>query len=241
MCYRFGILLCLCMISLTHARENPFVASQEPSGKTTQLLLKKNEFNSTKLTLPSSARVLKSVSVVFQNLDGSINEEVVGIDQDVDWHYPLVLSIQKPLLQEVPLSPAPAISTPKAPDKNSSKTLSVNVPPTYVQETTLKPAGRMTLDTGISIEVIDAYRIRIYTPHTKLRDFMVTAPYKIAIDFEKKGQNPFATKSTKIAKPPFISAMLGNHDGFYRIAITLDGHYRYDVVRTEDGYMVNLK
>lgn len=40
----------------------------------------------------AGARILKSASITFQNIDGSISEDIIAGDQNVDWHYPLVLS-----------------------------------------------------------------------------------------------------------------------------------------------------
>ena len=42
-------------------------------------------------------------------------------------------------------------------------------------------------------------------------------------------------------KASFVSATLGTHDGFYRIAILLDGHYRYDLQPFNGGYIIKLK
>jgi hypothetical protein len=41
--------------------------------------------------------------------------------------------------------------------------------------------------------------------------------------------------------PPFVLATMGDHDGFYRIAILLDGQYRYDIAKITEGYKINLK
>ena len=65
---RFAIgLLPLFCLSLLYARENPFSLALDPldAGKTTQIQEERVEFNSTKITLPSSARILKSASVTF--------------------------------------------------------------------------------------------------------------------------------------------------------------------------------
>lgn len=38
---------------------------------------------------------LKSVTLTFQNLDGSIGEDVVGVEQNVDWHKPIVVEYKE--------------------------------------------------------------------------------------------------------------------------------------------------
>ena len=72
-----------------------------------------------------------------------------------------------------------------------------------------------------------------------MRDFLITDPYKVVIDFKKESTYP--TKTLEFQKAPFASATLGTHDGFYRIAILLDGQYRYDLQAFNGGYIIKLK
>ena len=234
-----GLVVC-CLVSLSVARENPFSMAMDPSevGRTTQIKEDKGEFNSTKFTLPSSARILKSASITFQNIDGSISEEILAIDQTVDWHYPLVLSAHKP---EAPKAgePLPLVTALKNPESKKAATAASK--PILSPESLVLPkevTTRMLSDTiGIGIE---QKSLIIYTKDMKVRDFLISNPYKVVVDF-KKEKDSFATKSVEFSKPPFVSATLGDHDGFYRIAIVLDGHYRYDIVAIEGGYKITLK
>ena len=237
--YRVGLLLCG-MLSFALARENPFAVAMDPSqvGKTTHIKEERVEFNSTKITLPSSARILKSASVVFQNIDGSISEEIVGIEQDIDWHHPLILSTQKPstskevtLTSSVPTPPNKL--TPQAIKKAEIKKEDAQA------DVAVKSFSRVVLSEGIELE-IEHNSITIYTKDKKVRDFIVSNPYKIVVDFSKE-KSAFVTKLAEFSKAPFVSAALGNHDGFYRVAITLDGHYRYDIKSVDGGYFISLK
>jgi len=81
--------------------------------------------------------------------------------------------------------------------------------------------------------------ISIFTKESKIRDFLIADPYKVVVDFKK--ESSFGTKTLNLATPPFVSATLGNHEGFYRIAILLDGHYRYDILPFNGGYIIKLK
>ena len=89
--------LFLSLVAILEARENPFETNMSPQvvGQTTQIKDERTDFSNATLTLPSSARILKSASVTFQNLDGSISEEVIAIEKNIDWHLPLVLMSQK--------------------------------------------------------------------------------------------------------------------------------------------------
>lgn len=242
--YRVGLLLCG-MLSFAVARENPFAVAMDPSlvGRTTHIKEERVEFNSTKITLPSSARILKSASVTFQNIDGSISEEIVGIEQDVDWHHPLILSTQKPqrLQEPTPINESSAV-LPKTPVQTSKKgeiKKEDNPSMTPQADVAVKSFSRVVLSDGIELE-INNNSIMIYTKEKKVRDFIVSNPYKIVVDFSKE-KSSFVTKFAEFSKAPFISAALGNHDGFYRIAITLDGHYRYDIKPIDGGYFISLK
>ena len=86
---------------------------------------------------------------------------------------------------------------------------------------------------------INQKEITIFTKDTKMRDFLIADPYKVVIDFKKVSS--YATKTLEFQKAPFVSATLGDHDGFYRIAILLDGHYRYDIETFKGGYIIKLK
>lgn len=229
--------LCTVLVVCAYARENPFetTASALSSGKTMQIKENKTEFESAKITLPSSARILKSVSVTFQNLDGSISEEIVSIEQNVNWHDPLILSKNK----DENITKTPAVlsnaltKTPKVEEKKSPQEIPIpqNILP--------KPKDKMIyLTDNISFEIIKN-DIKIVTKDTKIRDFLVSDPYKIVIDFKKESSYP--TKTVLLESAPFVSATLGNHDGFYRIVILLDGHYRYDLQSVDGGYSIKLK
>ncbi|MDD3342342.1 MAG: AMIN domain-containing protein [Sulfurospirillaceae bacterium] len=223
------LLLCVACIS---ARENPFEMAESSSivGKTTQIEQKRTSFDTTTLKLPSSARILKSISITFQNLDGSISEEIQSIDKDIDWHNTLTLSAIKNTMNkpndENPI--ALTVTTPVS-KKDSLSTK---------QQAIKSHTNQFVLNEAIRLE-IDDKQLKILTKDTKVRDFLINDPYKVVVDFQKISS--FATKTVELKKLPFIAATLGNHDNFYRIAITLDGQYRYDIQKIEEGYLIRLK
>jgi len=231
------IVLCS-LVSLAFARENPFSIALDPTnaGRTTQIKEQRVDFNGTQFTFPSSARILKSVSIVFQNLDGSISEEIIAVDQNIDWHFPLYLHTQKPEIQKKPETLPESLA--KEPEvKKSERILTIKMPEMQAQ-TEEKPESMM-LGEGVGVEVVNK-SIMIYTKDLKVRDFLISKPYKVVVDFQST-KEAFATKSVDFTKPPFVSATLGNHEGFYRVAIVLDGHYRYDIAKVDGGYSITLK
>jgi hypothetical protein len=80
--------------SVLFARTNPFV----PASDTHELNVTSNQagpyksFNGASLVLPSSARVIREVTVKFINLDGSVGRKSIYLDNSVDWHLPIFIS-----------------------------------------------------------------------------------------------------------------------------------------------------
>ncbi|WP_333804767.1 AMIN domain-containing protein [Sulfurospirillum sp.] len=236
--------LFLSLAVIIEARENPFETGISPqtAGKATQIKDERTDFSTTSLNLPSSARILKSASVTFQNLDGSISEEIVAIEQNVDWHAPLILSQTTDTNATTPISTSIAVPETK---KTAEKKVS---PASIVKEekiVTTAIAPNVSVDNTFKLnEEISFYinqnEITVFTKDSKMRDFLIADPYKVVIDF-KKEKSAYVTKMIEFKKASFVSATLGTHDGFYRIAILLDGHYRYDLQPFNGGYIIKLK
>jgi len=237
--------LFLSLAVIIEARENPFETGMSPQS-TTQIKDERTNFASATLTLPSSARILKSASVTFQNLDGSISEEIVAIEQDVDWHLPLILSQKKDTNVATPITIPVAVPEAK---KAVEKKVVIAASPTPTKEEKVTTAALVTAtnsnaDSTFKINddisfFINQNEITIFTKDSKMRDFLVADPYKVVIDFKK--ESTYTTKTLEFKKAPFVSATLGTHDGFYRIAILLDGQYRYDLQAFNGGYIIKLK
>jgi len=229
--------LILSLMMIAEARENPFKTTMSPEsvGQTTEIPESRKDFVSATLKLPSSARILKSASAQFQNIDGSISEEVVAIDQNVDWHYPLILSSQLAEKSKIVTSltttvvPTKMIETSKS---NNSKSKEHSAKNTFTAESSFQLTNTLSL-------VPNGNEMTVFTKDSKMRDFLIADPYKVVVDFKKNSS--FATKTLMFPHSPFVSVTLGDHDGFYRIAILLDGHYRYDISPFNGGYIIKLK
>ncbi|AFL69738.1 AMIN domain-containing protein [Sulfurospirillum barnesii] len=230
--------LFLVLIITLEARENPFksLSSTEDVGKMTDIEEHIEEFKNISFTLPSSARILKSVTISFQNIDGSIGYEEKVLHHMVDWHHPLVLSHSIPVKEKVSVTPPVSSTTlsKEATEKIQSK-ISLLAPTPTIQEKREKP---LVLAEGISF-LLDENELILFTKDSKLRDFLVVDPYKIVLDFKRV--RSFTTKTLPFLKSHFVSVTLGEHKDFYRLAILLDGHYRYDLQAFEGGYRIKLK
>ena len=228
--------LLLSLFMIAEARENPFESAESKTvGKTTQVEETRTDFSNASVTLPSSARILRSMTLTFQNLDGSISEEIVAIDQNIDWHQPFILSAQKAAIKETKENDSTQALVNAMKEKKEEAPKSVTLPKITTPK---KEPDPLKFNNTLALSV-NGNEISIFTQDTKVRDFLIADPYKVVIDFKKN--NTLATQTLTIAQAPFVSATLGGHDGFYRVAILLDGHYRYDILPFNGGYVIKLK
>ncbi len=207
------IFILLLLGTLCFSRENPF-APVENISKSTQPVRQDKQFDRAYLSLPDSARILKKLDVYYQNLDGSVSHRSVSIDKKIDWHNEFIFSY-----------------------KNSG-----NIKNTRVKSLSPKSTGhgikRYKYKDFIAFQVGNK-RMKIITKDSKIRDFMVDNPYKIVIDFRR--DTNFLTKTFKVRMPPFVSIVLGNHDKYYRVVVTLDGQYLYNLKKDKGDYVITLK
>ena len=86
------IILFLLVFIVLDARENPFVPIITNENKN---LVKQEILQETNVTLPSDARILKSVTFTYQTLTGSILNKTIVIDKAINWHSPLYIFQKK--------------------------------------------------------------------------------------------------------------------------------------------------
>ncbi|WP_300451812.1 AMIN domain-containing protein [uncultured Helicobacter sp.] len=87
--------VCLCCTLLLWARDNPFeTVITQKAEEHKPPTMNQDPLSSVEFVLPSTARILKSVQVTYQNLDGSIENKTIQLDESIDWHYPLLI-VQK--------------------------------------------------------------------------------------------------------------------------------------------------
>ncbi|MDO9266946.1 MAG: AMIN domain-containing protein [Sulfurimonas sp.] len=215
-----------------NARENPFF----PSNGEKDIFLTTNKDSSqtplkrATIALPTQARVLQKVTIEFKNLDGSVETKNIELENSVDWHLPIFISqsySETPNAVQMEAATAPVTKQKKvepAPQKKS-------VP----KETKYENIA--------SIPFLKLYasgkNLKLATGDEMIRNFLIVNPHKIVIDFKK--ETDIKSYVFEIPKSVFKEVSIGNHDGYYRVAIELDGLYRYDFKKISDGYLVELK
>jgi len=71
----------------------------------------------------------------------------------------------------------------------------------------------------------------------------MVAPHRIVLDFktDKEIEIKNSVKEKNDECNIFKEIRMGNHDGYYRVVIELDGHYRYNLKKIAEGYLIDLK
>lgn len=222
-----SIILC---VTFLIARENPFesVITPQESGKVAEIK-KPTYFTREIMSLPSTARKVKRIEIWYQNMDGSIDSVMVETDRDIDWHFPMVVT-HDTQNQVVRTKTAMTQSKSAAPRMSAS-------------EPKLLPAPKNNKATLSALPYIsfgiDGKKLMVMTQDSMLREFDLAEPTKIVMDFKRN--TTFYTKTLKTNKMYFEEIALGNHKGYYRVAIKLDGKYRYQVNKSENGYLLELE
>ncbi len=211
------VLLLISFFLLTlQARENPFFPAQggedvlyTPSQTKTSPPLKRSS-----ITLPSSARAIKKVTIEYENLDASIDEKSIVLNNSIDWHLPIFISQS--------YSQTKTATTIKADRRSQSKTkykkiAAVKYVSFYSAQKTLK----------------------IVTNDTIIRNFLLVEPHRIVLDFKR--DTNLRSYSKENPKDIFCKIRVGNHAGYYRAVVELDGLYRYKMQKVSNGYILTLR
>lgn len=195
------------------SRENPFfpVSGSTIPNYSTNQIEKPKPFDSIKVKLPDSVRILKSVTLKCENLDGSITQKEIPINKAVDWHNKIIISQESKDLKK----------SSKA-KKGKKKTQR------------FKKIG--------SLEFISFYalgkKLKIITKDKLLRKFKLVKPDRIVLDFKRDADfRTFVFRGSGI----FKKISVGNHKGYYRAVIELDGRYLYHVRSISNGYMLKVE
>ncbi|MDE7317739.1 MAG: AMIN domain-containing protein [Helicobacter sp.] len=174
---------------------------------------KPNYFKEQNITLPTTARRINKITVGYQNIDGSMAEKSVILDGDIDWHFPLrlVQDIQDFKAKEVIRRPDPTPGVERFEPYTE-----------FVFKFTSK-------------------KLFLQTPFLIRQDIPLGSPPKIVLDFVKDPYGSFYDKSFQTALPYFKFVDIKTHEDFYRVTLTLDGKYQYQISPEKDGFWVLLQ
>jgi hypothetical protein len=195
------------------ARENPFFPSkgEKDIPYTSNQVKLAEPLNRSSITLPSSARIIKKVTIEYENLDASIEKKSIELDNSIDWHLPIFISQ----------------SYSQAEKKTNSPTKKKKIK--YKKIASVKYATFFALNKTLKIVTNDKI----------IRNFLLVKPHRIVIDFKKDTSLKSYIKENKDGI--FCKVRVGNHSGYYRAVVELDGQYKYNMKKVSDGYIFNLR
>ncbi len=202
---------------ILNARENPFfpVENVQDISFTSNQVTKLPMLKRATVTLPSTARTLESITVTYKNLDGSIADKKVLIQNAIDWHLPIFIS------------------------QNYNESSSVQ----FIKKQPEKEKVKIKYKKVASLKFISFHvkknKMKILTKDTMLRNFLLVKPHRIVCDFKRDTDTGSFVKSLQEGFL-FTKIRVGTHKGYYRVVIELDGYYSYKIKNIRGGYIITL-
>jgi len=210
------IIVILFLYLSVSARENPFFNTNEvnmPITSNQEIVLE--PLKRASISLPSTAREIKSVTIKYKNLDGSISTKNLLLNNSVDWHLPLFISQTYAPLKEI-----------KTPHKNQT-----------VQKKNLYKKL-------YSLPFISFYQnstsLKVIANASMIRNFLLVHPHRIVFDL-KQDLNMRSFNKKLLHNKIFTKIRIGNHKGYYRVVVELDGYYSYKLTQDKNSYIFNLR
>jgi len=203
----------LILVSL-NARENPFFPAkgEKDIPYTTNQIQNIEPFKRSSITLPSSARIIKKVTIEYENLDATVEQTSIELKNRVDWHLPIFISQN---FADTQFEEKPVVKK--------------KVTQEFKEIASIKYAK--FLESSKSLKIITEDKI--------IRNFLLVKPHRIVLDFKSDESVNSYSKENK--ESIFSKIRVGNHAGYYRTVIELDGLYRYNMQKLSDGYILNLR
>lgn len=201
------------LITSIEARENPFFPStgEKDLLNTSNKDLSVSSLKRAAISLPSSARVVQKVTIEYKNLDGSIQNKSIELNNAIDWHIPIFISQSMNNIKEI----EPKVKTPEK----------------------IKKYEHLFVSKYITFYKKDN-ELKIVTKDKMIRSFLLTDPYRIVLDFARDVNLKSQAKS--FSSKLFKKISLGTHDKYYRAVILLDGQYKFEKNKIQDGYVIKL-
>ncbi len=213
------ILISFLIFIILDARENPFFPSkgEKDIPYTSNQVKQAEPLKRSSITLPSSARVIKKVTIEYENLDASVEKKSIDLDNSIDWHLPIFVSQS--------YSESDTEMQNKEEKKSPVKSKKIK----YKEIASVKYAKFLS----------SQKTLKVITNDKIIRNFLLVNPHRIVIDFKRDTSIRSYIKENK--NGVFCKVRVGNHSGYYRAVIELDGQYKYNMQKTSDGYIFTLR
>lgn len=227
--------LFICLLALIlQARENPFVPQVKINTPSPKEEL--NEFKKIAFNVPSDARILNKINIVYTNVDGEIKEYPLKINETLDWHKVYMLidaqEISNNIEEKKPIELKVEEKLEKALNKPEEEK-----PVESIKKEEVKPL-EYYLASDFSV-IIDKKTIIVKTYSKLLRQFTLKRPNRIVLDFDTK--YILKNKIYNIENSYIEQIYSGVHRNFYRLVIKLDGIYDYSISKAKSEYIIKIK
>ena len=213
----------LLLLTSLNARENPFFPStgEKDIPLTSNIDSDLSPLKRATLTLPSTARAIEGVTVNYRSLDGSRHTKTIELDNSIDWHLPIFVS-----------------------QSYTNEEQKVSAPKNIIAKSKITPKKENRYQKIAGIKLISFYakdkKLKVITQDKIIRNFLLVKPHRIVCDFKRDTNIKSYVKDMQ-KNSLFSKIKVGNHSGYYRVVIELDGHYRYTTKDTKDGYIFEIK
>ncbi len=220
------IIFSLLFLSSLESRENPFFPKEglEDIPYTTNIERSIPPLKRAAISLPSKARTIEKVTVTYKTLDGSLETKSIILENSIDWHLPLFISQN--------YDPN---------ESNSIKTKNINKPTIKSVEQNQKENFKVIAQRNYITFSSLGKELKITSKNTIIRDFLLVKPHRIVLDFKKTTDSALRPYVKENQDEVFRVIRIGNHSGYYRVVIELDGYYRYKLKQLSDGYIFSLE
>lgn len=200
------------------ARENPFFPSEGEKDLTytSNEKVSIDKLKKASLSVPSTARIIKKVTIEYENLDASIETRSIELNNAIDWHLPIFISQS--------FTDDKVLETKLNSSEKKKK-----------QEIVYKDIGKIKY----SKFLVSKNSFKILSNDKLIRNFLLAQPHRIVMDFKRDSTMKSYIKQIK--NSVFTKIRVGNHDGYYRVVIELDGYYRYKLKKLANGCLITLQ
>lgn len=114
--------------------------------------------------------------------------------------------------------------------------ISQNIDSTTKDKTTKKKESYKKIAALKFIALYEAKKsLIIKTKDKMIRDFLLTKPHRIVCDFQRDIDIRSYEKNINVDSI-VTKVRLGNHKGYYRVVIELDGYYKYKLQKSKGSY-----
>jgi len=210
----------LLLILILDARDNPFF----PSKGEVDIPYTSNEDRSldplkrATITIPSQARVIKKVTIEYINLDGTRSSSSIELNNSLDWYLPVFISQN---MGEINSKTKTKIQTKKSPNTKANQKY------------------KKIYSLGFITFYKKAKEFKIVTKDFMVRDFLLTHPHRIVMDFSKDVN--VNSKVKNLDGRYYKKISFGSHKDYYRVVLELDGYYKYEKKSLKKGYSLFLR